>query len=74
MENQEDALEILWGQLLSRQAALVRAAYARLEPDDQQAVVTHLRRMSAEAGWHPEQRKSARSALRALNSLLTKTP
>jgi hypothetical protein len=74
MENEENALEILWGQLLSRQAAQVRAAYAGLEPGERQAVVAHLRRMVSEAGWQPEQRRSARAALRALDSLLTKTP
>lgn len=74
MDEEKDRLEILWERLLSRQAKLVRAAYAGLGVDDQQAVVAHLQRMSSEAGWHPEQRKSARAALRALNSLLTKSP
>jgi len=73
MDNEDDLLEILWGQLLSRQAEQVRAAYTSLDPDGQQVVVAHLRRMVSEAGWHPEQRKSARAALRALDSLLTKT-
>ncbi len=74
MEDEQDQLEILWEHLLSRQAELVRAAYAGLEAGDQLVVVAHLRRMSTEAGWHPEQRKSAKAALRALNSVLTKSP
>ena len=74
MDNEDDLLEILWGQLLSRQAEQVRAAYISLDPDGQRAVVAHLRRMVSETDWHPEQRKSAQAALRALDSLLTKTP
>lgn len=63
---QPDDLEILWDQLLSRQADLVQQAFNRLRPDERAAVLTHLQRMATESGWHPEQRRSAQAALEAL--------
>lgn len=59
--------EDLWDQLLSRQAALIQAAFASLTAEQQTAVLTHLNRMAKETGWHPEQRLSARAALQALS-------
>ena len=59
--------ESLWDQLLSRQPAQVQAAFASLAPEEQHAVLVHLYRMADEAGWHPEQRLSARAALQALS-------
>ena len=56
-------LETLWDHLLSRDADLVRSAFKQLEPEEQQAVLAHLWRMSSEPGWHPEQRSSAQAAL-----------
>jgi hypothetical protein len=61
-----DPLESLWERLLSGDKDLVISAYALLEPEEQQAVVAHLRRMAIEPGWQPEQRGSALAALAAL--------
>ena len=61
-----DPLEILWDNLLSRQPERVRAAFSTLTSAEQQAVLDHLKRMSQEPGWHPEQRRSAQTALDAL--------
>ena len=58
--------ESLWDQLLSRQAAVIQAVFARLTLEEQQTVISHLNRMVKEAGWHAEQRLSARAALQAL--------
>jgi hypothetical protein len=63
-----DPLEILWDNLLSRQPDRVRSAFAALASAEQQVVLEHLRRMSREAGWHPEQRRSACAALDALSN------
>ena len=63
-----DPLEHLWDQLLSRKPEQIRAAYARLSPDEQASVLRHLERMASEPGWHPEQVLSARTALRALEA------
>jgi hypothetical protein len=57
----------IWERLLSREAELVRNTFNELSPGEQQAVITHLRRMASEPGWHSEQRLSARSALEAIN-------
>jgi len=62
--------ENLWDQLLSREATQVQAAFASLAPEEQDCVLTHLYRMVEEAGWHPEQRLSARAALIALSKNL----
>jgi hypothetical protein len=61
-----DDLEALWENLLSRQPDRVRAAFAGLSADERSAVLAHLQRMAEEPGWHPEQRKSAAAALKAL--------
>ena len=66
MTNPPNPLEIVWDALLSRQPAQVQAAYAALDPASQQVVLAHLRRMTTEPGWHPEQIQSAQAALAAL--------
>ena len=55
--------EIFWENLLSRQPRLIRAAYKILDAETQAAVIAHLRVMTTEEGWHPEQVKSAQTAL-----------
>lgn len=66
MDDELTGLEHIWESLLSRQPAKIRAAYNALDEDSQGVVLNHLRRMAAEDGWHPEQRKSARAALEAI--------
>jgi hypothetical protein len=65
MDNNID-LETLWNDLLSRESRKVQRAFSRLDKESQQAVLQHLTRMSVEAGWHSEQRISAKAALKAL--------
>jgi hypothetical protein len=60
-------LSAIWERLLSREAELVRNTFNELSPEEQQAVIHHLRRMASEPGWHPEQRLSAQSALEVIN-------
>jgi uncharacterized protein YdeI (YjbR/CyaY-like superfamily) len=67
--NQFDTPEALWDALLSREPELVRAAFHRLGAGEQEAVLFHLRRMTAEPDWHPEQRLSAQAALQVLDRL-----
>ena len=59
-------LETTWDQLLSRDPSIVRLAFASLDPQSQQVVVDHLRKMTGEPGWHPEQVRSAEIALEAI--------
>jgi hypothetical protein len=68
MDKGRDQLEILWDNILSRQPALITAAFASLNPSDQQAVLLHLQRMVSEDGWQLEQRLSAQSAIEALTA------
>lgn len=60
--------ERLWQHLLSRDAGQVRAAFMLLSHEEKAAVLVHLNRMAEDPNWHPEQRKSATSALIALQS------
>ena len=62
-----DPLEILWNSLLSRNAKRIRSVFAGLDKASQGEVLKHLKRMTTEEGWHPEQIKSAQSALDALS-------
>jgi hypothetical protein len=59
--------EIIWEQILSRDPAQVRAAFFVLDVETQQGVVEHLRVMTSEEGWHPEQVISAQKALDAIS-------
>ena len=66
MEINYNALESIWDALLSRQPDQVKQAFQALSPEEQVAIRNHLQKMAEEEGWHPEQRKSAQEALRAL--------
>ena len=66
MERSPDELETLWDALLSRQVDLILKAFNSLDKEGKQAVMNHLKRMSIEMGWHPEQAASAKSALDVL--------
>jgi hypothetical protein len=66
MEDPSESLEAIWDSLLSRVPAQVRLAFSGLEPKEQQAILEHLRKMSTEPAWHPEQARSAEAALKAL--------
>ncbi len=56
----------LWTDLLSSDPALIRRAWGRLTDDECRAVLDHLRRMTEDEGWQPEQRAAAAAALRVL--------
>lgn len=64
----DEAGEQFWDAVLSRQPERIRSAIAGLDETERAQVLKHLRRMVGEAGWHPEQRKSARAALKALKA------
>ena len=64
-----DPLEQFWNEILSRQPERVRAAFADLNTESKQAVLTHLERMISESGWHAEQVRSAQAALTVLKAI-----
>ena len=68
MNQDQQAMENVWDKLLSRNTKQVLEIFATLDEIEQQAVLDHLRRMVQEPGWHPEQRLSAQTALKALGS------
>ncbi len=68
MNREPEYPEVLWNNLLSRQPGLIRAAFDALDKPSQLTVLNHLRRMLSDAGWQPEQRVSAETALQALGT------
>ncbi len=60
--------EIIWEQILSRDPEQVHAAFFALDAETQKQVAAHLRLMTSEEGWHPEQVISARKALEVIKN------
>jgi hypothetical protein len=58
--------EDFWDAVLSRRSTLIRQACETLGEAERQALLAHLKRMTSEPGWHPEQVASALAALQAL--------
>ncbi len=69
MADLQNPLQDFWEEILSGESVRVRKAFDDLEPDTQEAVLRHLKRMAEEAGWHPLQQASARAALQSLDRL-----
>lgn len=59
--------EDFWDAILSRHPNLIRQACRTLDETERKALLAHLKRMSTEPGWHPEQVASALAALQALD-------
>ncbi len=70
MTDSFNSLENIWDGLLSRRPEQVRAVFSTLAGEERLAVILHLQQMASEAGWQPEQRLSAQSALQALEGLI----
>ena len=68
MNSDFDSLEDFWGEILSRNKELIRAAIDRLDLIEREAVLVHLKRMVDEPGWQSEQRISAQAALEILDT------
>lgn len=60
------SFEQIWDAILSREESKIRAVYAHLDADSKNSIAAHLKRMTCEDGWHPEQVISARFALEVL--------
>ncbi len=69
MSLNESFLEKAWGDLLSREPKCIQSRFSSLDEESRKTVMEHLQRMVSEAGWHPEQVKSAQAALEALSGL-----
>ena len=64
-----DELETLWGQILGRDPARIRAMWHALPPEEQVYVLAHLERMATEPDWTEPQRVSAQIALQTLRDI-----
>jgi len=64
-----DQLELLWDDLLSRQPERIKSAFTSLDASSRESVLIHLQHMAKDAGWQPEQRLSASTAIQALQDL-----
>ncbi len=62
-----DPIEMFWEEILSRQRDRILIAFRSLSEDEKAAVLNHLKGMTSEPGWHPEQIRSASTALDVLN-------
>jgi hypothetical protein len=62
-----DPIEDFWAEILSRQPERIRMAFATLSGEEKEAILNHLKRMTREPGWHPEQVDSATQALQVLH-------
>ena len=69
MSNTFKSVEQMWESLLSREPGAVSEVFSTLDEEEQAAVLAHLRKMTCEPGWHPEQKKSAEAALGVLKGL-----
>jgi hypothetical protein len=69
MSNLEAFLEKTWNGLLSRESELIQQTYLSLDTNNQRVVLEHLKKMTSETGWHPEQVTSARAALDAITAI-----
>jgi hypothetical protein len=69
MDFQPNALEIFWDNLLSRDPVKILAVLKPLNSHDRNAAIQHLQRMVNEEGWHDEQRQSALSALKVIETI-----
>lgn len=65
-KNRMEPLEFFWDNLLSRSPERILAIFKTVDEESQQIVISHLRKMASETGWHPEQVISAQAALDVL--------
>ncbi len=61
-----DPLEFFWDRLLSRSPEQIRAIFKTIDETSQREVLAHLKKMTTEEGWHPEQVISAQTALNVI--------
>jgi hypothetical protein len=61
-----DFLEYVWDGILSRDSQRIVNTFLSLDEQSRKTVLEHLQRMACESGWHPEQVRSAQSAIDAI--------
>lgn len=58
-----DFLEHVWDAILSRDSQRIVNTFLSLDEQSRETVLEHLQRMTRESGWHPEQARSAQTAI-----------
>ncbi len=66
MNDQNEYLEQIWDGILSREEDRIRLTYLTLDKNSRMIVLEHLKKMTGEPGWHPEQVESAGAALEVI--------
>lgn len=61
-----DFLEHVWDAILSRDGQRIVKTFLSLDEQSRKTVLEHLQRMTCESGWHPEQVRSAQTAIEAI--------
>ena len=69
LSNQDQSLEQIWDALLSRKQERISRVFLSLDLTSRESVLHHLQKMAGEAGWHPEQVRSALAALKVITRL-----
>lgn len=62
-------LEKTWDGILSCETEKIQQTFSSLDEQNQLVVLEHLRKMTGESGWQPEQVKSASAALQAIAAM-----
>ncbi len=73
-EHPFDPVEAFWDAVFSRDPMQIHAVIDPLDPSTRAAVVAHLLHMVSDAGWQPEQVKSAQAALAELKVVVPAAP
>ena len=64
-------LDQFWGQILSRDADHIQAAFEAIQDETERAVlIQHLHNMTTEDGWAEPQQQSAQAALNIISTLV----
>jgi hypothetical protein len=67
-----NSIDRFWDALLSCDLELIQKTYKHLKEKDQEMIMDHLIKMTTEFGWHQEQKRSAQTAIDAINGLENK--
>lgn len=62
-------LEKTWDGILSCETKKIQQTFSSLDEQNQLVVLEHLRKMTGELGWQPEQVKSASAALQVIAAM-----
>jgi len=73
LEKNNISKEDIWENILSEEENLIRHVFSLLNEEEKGTVISHLKKMAKEAGWHPFQIRSSQFALTILDKEIRKT-